>query len=345
MPLAGQAAPVPTARAGACGGMVGWAGDKTAPIRGIPKEERRHARESEQEWQRADGYKARPMRGRRRECTKGTQRVFKTEQDGREATWRGKVGYDYGNRTVLGRAPMLARRRRRGDFLELFDSERGIRIEKRGGYVEWTGMPERVEPRDDHLLRRMAAGDEEAFRLFYARHQGAIYRFALHMTGRREAAEEVVQDAFLTLIQKAGKFEPQRGEPQAFLYGIARMHVRRMLERERRYEPLDEEGNLEGAAAGGRNGHAAHHAREAALGELTRGETAEQVRRAVMALPQHYREVVTLCDLQGRDYAGAAKMLECPIGTVRSRLARARDMLAERLRPAWADAKKPVGGR
>ncbi|MFZ0703811.1 MAG: RNA polymerase sigma factor [Candidatus Acidiferrales bacterium] len=229
--------------------------------------------------------------------------------------------------------------------MELFDPGQGMHIEKRGGYVEWVGMTERVEPRDDHLLRRMATGDEEAFRLFYARHQGAIYRFALHMTGRRESAEEVVQEAFLTLIQKAGKFEPERGEPQAFLYGIARMHVRRMLERERRYEPLGEDGKLEGAAIGG-NGHSVHHAqREAALGELTRGETAEQVRRAVMALPQHYREVVTLCDLQGRDYAGAAKMLECPIGTVRSRLARARDMLAERLRPAVAAVKKSAGGR
>jgi RNA polymerase sigma-70 factor, ECF subfamily len=217
-------------------------------------------------------------------------------------------------------------------------------IEKRGRYVQWKVMPERDEPRDDHLLRRMATGDEEAFRLFYARHQGSIYRFALHMTGRREAAEEVVQEAFMTLIQKAGKFEAARGEPQAFLYGIARIHVRRLLERERRYEPLTEEANLEGQAIGG-NGHSAHHAqREAVLGELTRGETVEQLRHAVTMLPAHYREVVTLCDLQGRDYAGAAKVLDCPIGTVRSRLARGREMLAARLRAAPAGAGKSAGG-
>lgn len=204
-------------------------------------------------------------------------------------------------------------------------------------------MLERDEPRDDHLLRRMATGDEEAFRLFYARHQGPIYRYALHMTGRREAAEEVVQEAFMTLIQKAGKFEPERGEPQAFLYGIARIHVRRLLERERRYEPLTEEANLQQDEAMGRqNGHSS---REAVLGELTHGETVEQVRHAVTMLPTHYREAVTLCDLQGRDYASAAKILDCPIGTVRSRLARGREMLASRLRPTPAGARKTAGGR
>jgi RNA polymerase sigma-70 factor, ECF subfamily len=223
----------------------------------------------------------------------------------------------------------------------------GRAAEKRGTYygrsrdVEWEGMPERVEPRDEHLLRRMATGDEEAFRLFYKRHHGPIYRFALHMTGRREAAEEVVQEAFMTLIQKAGKFEAERGEPQAFLFGIARMHVRRLAERERRYEPLSDEANLQEEAVSRKNGHAP---RETLLGDLTREETVDQVRRAVTTLPQHYREAVTLCDLQARDYATAAKMLDCPIGTVRSRLARGRELLAARLRSISAGAKKPAGG-
>lgn len=205
-------------------------------------------------------------------------------------------------------------------------------------------MPERNEARDELLLRRLAAGDEEAFRLFYRRHQGGVFRFALHMTGRREAAEEVVQEAFMTLIQKAGSFDAERGEPQAFLYGIARNHVRRLLEREKRYEPLEDEGSLQDEAIGSRNGHSHAGQREALLGELTRVEAVEQLRHAVAMLPQHYREAVTLCDLQGRDYAGAAKILDCPIGTVRSRLARGREILAARLRAAPAGAKKSAGG-
>jgi RNA polymerase sigma-70 factor, ECF subfamily len=225
-----------------------------------------------------------------------------------------------------------------GDFLELSGVQDGIDSEKRGRYVEWKGMAERVEERDDHLLRRMATGDEEAFRLFYTRHQGSVYQFALHLTGRREAAEEVVQEAFMTLIQKADKFEAERGEPQAFLFGIARIHVRRLLERERRYEPLADEASLQEDAMGRTNGHSS---REPLLSELSREETVDQVRRAVTMLPAHYREAVTLCDLQGRDYASAAKILDCPIGTVRSRLARGREMLAGKLRAVPAGAKKP----
>lgn len=202
-------------------------------------------------------------------------------------------------------------------------------------------MAERKEARDEHLLRRMAAGDEEAFRLFYGRHNGAIYGFALHMTGRKEAAEEVVQEAFMTLIQKAGKFDEKRGEPAAFLHGIARNHVRRLLEREGHYEALMEEGNLAAETIEARNGS---FSREGVLGELARSEAVEQVRRAVTMLPPAYREAVTLCDLQGRDYAGAAKILECPIGTVRSRLARGREMLATRLRSLSVGTKKAAGG-
>jgi RNA polymerase sigma-70 factor, ECF subfamily len=228
---------------------------------------------------------------------------------------------------------------KRGEKLSA-TSARSAADSKSGRYVEWKGMPERVEERDEHLLRRMATGDEEAFRLFYERHHRPIYQFALHMTGKREAAEEVVQEAFMTLIQKAGKFEAERGEPQAFLFGIARMHVRRLVERERRYEPLADEANLQEEVIARKNGHAP---RESLLGDLSREETVEQVRHAVTTLPAHYREAVTLCDLQARDYASAAKILGCPIGTVRSRLARGREMLAERLRPATAVVKKPAG--
>lgn len=228
--------------------------------------------------------------------------------------------------------------------MELWGWGGGMENEKRGRYVEWKGMPDRNEARDELLLRRLAAGDEEAFRLFYGRHQGGIFRFALHMTGRREAAEEVVQEAFMTLIQKARNFEPERGEPQAFLYGIARNHVRRLLEREKRYEPLEDEANLQEAAMGRRNGHSHAGQREAVLGELTRAEAVEHLRHAVAMLPHHYREAVTLCDLQGRDYAGAAKILDCPIGTVRSRLARGREILAARLRATPAGTKKSAGG-
>ncbi|HKG23879.1 MAG TPA: sigma factor-like helix-turn-helix DNA-binding protein, partial [Blastocatellia bacterium] len=70
------------------------------------------------------------------------------------------------------------------------------------------------------------------------------------------------------------------------------------------------------------------------LGDLTRSEAIESVRQAVLALPPHYREVVALCELQEMSYVDAANALGCAVGTVRSRLHRARALLTERLRAA-----------
>jgi RNA polymerase sigma-70 factor (ECF subfamily) len=68
------------------------------------------------------------------------------------------------------------------------------------------------------------------------------------------------------------------------------------------------------------------------LANLTRAEAVEAVRQAVLALPTHYREVVVMCDLEEMDYAGAASALGCSVGTVRSRLHRARGLLTAKLR-------------
>src|ERR1700682_440724 len=102
-------------------------------------------------------------------------------------------------------------------------------------------MPDIVEPRDIELMRRLSSGDEGAFLEFYRRHQGGVYRYAVYMTGRPEAAADVVQETFLTLIRQAGKFDEEKGAPGAFLYGIARNHVRKLQEKETRYVALGDE--------------------------------------------------------------------------------------------------------
>ena len=79
--------------------------------------------------------------------------------------------------------------------------------------------------RDDVLLRRSAKGDEEAFTLLYRRHQAPLFRFALRMSGNSWAAEEIVQDVFMTLIREPNKFDPERGTLGAFLYGVARNRI------------------------------------------------------------------------------------------------------------------------
>ena len=209
-------------------------------------------------------------------------------------------------------------------------------------------MAEPVEIRDIELLRRLAAGDDDAFLEFYRRHQGGLYRYAMHMCGSPESAADVVQDTFFTLIRHASKYDEEKGAPAAFLFGIARNHLRKLHEKEGRYVPLsDELGSGLSAHAGSDpwqpngNGHSQgmHRQGETILEDLERGQIAELLRDAIMTLPDHYREPVTLCDLEGKSYGEAAALLECPVGTVRSRLNRARSMLLDKLRPARIGAR------
>src|SRR5579863_6193455 len=95
--------------------------------------------------------------------------------------------------------------------------------------------------RDDVLLRQAAKGVEDAFTTLYRRHQAALYRFALRMTGNAWASEEIVHDVFMTLVRDPKKYDPERGVLAAFLYGIARNRVMKHLERLPREIQLDDQ--------------------------------------------------------------------------------------------------------
>ena len=184
---------------------------------------------------------------------------------------------------------------------------------------------------DDELVRRTAAGDADAFGTLYRRKRPDVYRFVLHMTADPGVAEDVVQDAFMTVMRDAGRFDPARGAVTPWLCGIAKNHLRQRLARDRRLEPLahDEEPT------------AATSAQEPeTLGGLIRAEQLEWLRRAVLSLPLRYREVVVLCDLEELSYQDAADSLSCAVGTVRSRLHRGRALLAAKLTAAVAGRRE-----
>lgn len=176
---------------------------------------------------------------------------------------------------------------------------------------------------DENLVVALRSGKEEAFVALYGRRRGAIYRFSLHMTGSATLAEDITQEVFLTLIRDRCGYDPQRGTLAGYLFGIARKLVLRHLSRNRA---------LGDAEANDRKTLAIFGACADPMVDLMRQEGIEELRRAVLALPKRYREVVVLCDLEEVDYLEAARLLNCPIGTVRSRLHRARALLLEKLR-------------
>ena len=176
---------------------------------------------------------------------------------------------------------------------------------------------------DDELLTRLRRGDEAAFVALYRRRQGAIYRFAMHMSGSPTAAEDITQEVFLVLLRRECGFDAARGTLSGYLFGIARKLVLRNLERGRSDVALETEADDAASPE--------LAVIDDPLIDLTRREGIEALRRAVMALPRRYREVVLLCDLEELDYADAAAVLRCPIGTVRSRMHRARGLLFEKL--------------
>ncbi len=122
-------------------------------------------------------------------------------------------------------------------------------------------------------------------------------------------------------------YDSARGPLNWFLLGIARNLTRQRLGREHFYAPLENEQSDRPPAN-------ELQSTSNPLDELSRNQTIEAIRTAVLSLPPRYREVVVLCELQELSYVEAAGILNCAIGTVRSRLHRARAMLIEKLRPA-----------
>lgn len=173
-----------------------------------------------------------------------------------------------------------------------------------------------VEPPDSELVRRAQGGEREAFALLYRRHQAVIYRFACAMTGSATVAEDVVQDVFLALMRDLKRYDRDRAPLRTYLVGIARNVIRFRWRSVRHLLSLDHAGEAASADDPGAT--------------LSASEETRHLRRCLGALPGRYREVIVLCDLQELDYADAAAVLGIPIGTVRSRLHRARRMLLER---------------
>ena len=173
---------------------------------------------------------------------------------------------------------------------------------------------------DAALLTRASAGEEAAFGQLFARYQRQIYQYAERVCGCG-SGDDIVQETFLAVLRPSGRFDPGKGTVAAYLFGIARHHMIKRLAR----QGTTLADPVETLAAD------AVSPQETPIDALARERTIEVVRQAVRSLPPAYREVVALCDLEEMDYATVAGVMQCPIGTVRSRLHRARALLLRKL--------------
>jgi RNA polymerase sigma-70 factor, ECF subfamily len=183
-----------------------------------------------------------------------------------------------------------------------------------------------VTATDEQLLIRMQHGDEEAFGWIYKRYVSAITNFARYMGIPSGSTEDVAQDVFLALIHHARRFDPERGTVISFLFGIARNRTLRWIrDHSREVLSVPDQETLPS---------------QNPLTECSKEEQISRLRRAILGLPEHYREVVILCEIQELSYEKAAEVLGCVVGTVRSRLHRAREILTKRLQNASEEEKE-----
>ena len=170
------------------------------------------------------------------------------------------------------------------------------------------------DQRDEDLVRRYVGGDRSAFGVLVERHERRVYNLALRMTGREEDARDATQEAFLTALRKLSSF---RGEA-AFTTWMHRVTVNAcydLLRKRQRAPLLDRlpDHEIEPPPA-------PDHA-EATVDAIV-------VQRALMSVTEDFRAVLILHDVQDLAYEDVARVLDIPIGTVKSRLHRGRIALA-----------------
>ncbi len=162
---------------------------------------------------------------------------------------------------------------------------------------------------------------KQEFQRAFQDHKDAVYGFALRMTGSVQVAEDVAQDCFVELLRKPGHYDAGRGPMRQYLLGIVRNLVFRYWRVERRLDPIDDDPRID-------------------TPDLTAGPIASLIEVAVQSLPPLQREALLLFEYEGFTLEEIGRLVDADIGTVKSRLHRAR----EKLRLLLAPLKNGSGG-
>ncbi len=184
---------------------------------------------------------------------------------------------------------------------------------------------------DEELMLRVRDGDSRAFAMIFDRHSSAAYSLAYRMAGRRGAADDIVQEAFLSLWKASGRYDAQRGSVRTFILGIVHNRAIDALRRSTVHESrrASDEGIEERFAAV-----------ERTEAEVARRDEAAEVRSALDELPDDQQKVIELAYFGGFTHTEIAEMIDTPLGTVKGRmrlgLEKLRASLGEQAAEAWS---------
>ena len=179
------------------------------------------------------------------------------------------------------------------------------------------------------LLLKAGHGDEAAFLLLYERHRTPVFRFACRMLGSAQLAEDVTQECFLSILRRPEAFRAERASLRTYMCAIARHLALKQLRKRGQETVMDDPPDEPSAAVWSIPA-------ESPLQTVMEDETASAVRRAVEALPPLQREAVVLFEYQEMSLADIAAACDIDVGTVKSRLHRARERLRRTLAPLLA---------
>ncbi|HEY8356663.1 MAG TPA: RNA polymerase sigma factor RpoE [Ramlibacter sp.] len=186
---------------------------------------------------------------------------------------------------------------------------------------------------DLQLVERTVAGDQKAFELLVIKYQRRIERLIGRMVRDTDLVEDIAQETFIRAYRALAQF---RGEAQFYtwLYRIAVNTAKKALVDMRR-DPVVSESSLKGGddedeTSGVENELTTSETPETVLAAK---EIAATVNAAMEALPDELRQAVTLREIEGLSYEEIAEVMNCPIGTVRSRIFRAREAISAKVKP------------
>ncbi|MEO8043129.1 MAG: sigma-70 family RNA polymerase sigma factor [Acidobacteriota bacterium] len=193
------------------------------------------------------------------------------------------------------------------------------------------GSPTAFLPADSDFVDRLRNGDSDAFDTLITRYSGDIYSLLYRMTGDPEEARDLTQETFLSALKAIKSFRGD-AELKTWLFRIALNHSRnrfRWWKRRKRNETISLDKPIgEGTATVSDTIADDCESPEQAVLRL---ERRERLMKALSALPEIFRETIVLCDIEGLGYEETARSLNINLGTVKSRLARGRELLRKRL--------------